>query len=173
MSRHIPRFLGSYKMYQANCTLEMLVGRDILIIRARRAVVRETESMPVSKVHVQQALVGAVKAGTAFRKSFERKVVLHIWPQYHNTAVKAIGPADIGGSGEIYVHVQELVGGFDGHHVRVNVYDALELCLSPQLDLCEGCYQVRTLHEPEVRRRMVRHPIDGYELIVNSLDTSS
>jgi hypothetical protein len=45
--------------------------------------------------------------------------------------------------------------------------------LSPQLDLCECCYQVRTLHEPEVRWRMVRHPIDGYELIVNRLDTSS
>jgi hypothetical protein len=96
--------------------------------------------MPLPKVHVEQPLVGAIKADTPFRKCPQRIVVLHVRSQYHYSAVEAIGPADIWSSGKIHVQTQKLIRGANGYHIRIDVYDALELCLSPELDLGERGY---------------------------------
>lgn len=99
---HIPRFLGTDEMHHTDRTLEVLIGRDVLVVCAGCAVIREAEPMPVPKMHIQEALVGAVEADAPFCQRFEREVVLHIGSQNHYTTVEAIGPSHVGDCGKIY-----------------------------------------------------------------------
>lgn len=99
---HVPGFLGTDKMHHTDRTLEVLIGRDVLVVCARRAVIREAEPMPVPKMHIQEALVSAVEADAPLRQRFERKVVLHVGSQDHYTTVEAVGPAHVGGGGKVY-----------------------------------------------------------------------
>lgn len=156
-------------MDQVNGTLEMLVGRDVLVVRAGGAVIGETEPMPVLEMHVQQSLIRAVEANAAFCQRLEGKIILQVGAQHHQPAVEAIRPANVRDGGEIHLEVEQLVGGPERHNVTINIYNAPELRLSPELDLGKRGYQVRALHQPEVGRGTVRHRVNGDQFIVNRL----
>jgi len=56
-------------MDHTDTALEMPVGRYVLIICARGAIVGETQSFPIGKVHIEQALVGPVEADPSLCQS--------------------------------------------------------------------------------------------------------
>ena len=135
LPRHIPRLLSPNKMNQTDGTLKMSVSRNILVVRTGGAVIGETEPMPVPEMHIQQALVRPVKANPSLGQRPQSKIILQVGSQHHHAAVETIRPADVRRGGEIDVHLQELVRGSDSHNIAVDVYNAPELRLAPQLDL--------------------------------------
>lgn len=137
LSRHMPRLRGTNEMDHADGTLEVSVGRNILIIGTGRAIIREAETVPVAEMLIQQSLVGAIETRTSLSKGPQGIVVLQIGPKDHQAAVETVGPADIWGSGEVRVQGQELIRGSESYHVAVNVDDAVELSLAPEFDLGE------------------------------------
>lgn len=66
LSGQIPGLLGTDEMNQTDGTLEMFIGRNILVICAWGTVIRKTQPVPIPKMQVQQSLVGAVEADALF-----------------------------------------------------------------------------------------------------------
>lgn len=102
--------------------------------------------MPVVKVHVEQSLVSSIKADAPLGERFQCKVVLHIGTDDHESAIEAIGPADIWRSREVYLERQQLVGSSNGHNVTVDVDDFLELGETPELDFGKCRNQIGSFH---------------------------
>lgn len=125
----------------------MFVGRDILIVRRRCDIVGETEAVEgVLKVHIQEALVSAVKRDPALGHRHHGIVITQVRRQSHHAGIEQVGPADVGGGGESMGEVEELVRGPVGDNVGVQIDDLAELGLFPQIDLSEGRVQVRAVH---------------------------
>lgn len=118
-------------MDHADTALEMPVGRHVLVICARGAVVDETQSLIMGEMHVEQALIGSVKAYSSLRQSQQGVVVCHIRVQHHHPRVEAVWPADIWDSGKVGVHCQELIRSSQGDHICIEVDYSLVLCLLP------------------------------------------
>lgn len=111
-------------MHHLNPALKVPIRRHILIVSARRAIIREAQPLPVSRseMHVQQPLVCAVEARAPGGESEEGVVVAHVGGEGEDAAVEAVGPADVwdGGEGGGIV-AEELVGGAEGDDVGVYV----------------------------------------------------
>lgn len=90
-------------MNQANGALEMLIGRNVLVVGAGGAVIREAQPMPISKMHVQQPLVRAVKANAPLSERLKRIVILQVGSKDHDTAIENIRPANIRCGREIFL----------------------------------------------------------------------
>lgn len=118
----------------------MLVCRDILITAARGAIVGKAQSLPILEMHVEQSLIGAVKADTPLSKSQKRIVIAEIRSEYQKTTVETIRPANIRYCSKIGVIIEKLIRCADCHHVGIDIHDLPELSLPPQLDFREGRY---------------------------------
>lgn len=73
----------------------MPVCGHILIVAAWSTIVGETQTMPVSEMHIEKTLVSTIKADTTLSECQETIVVAHIGGQDQKSTVEAIGPADI------------------------------------------------------------------------------
>ena len=61
-----PGLVGTNKMHHIYARLEVLIGRDVLVMGRWGDVVREAEAVVVLlEIHVQESLVGAVKGDAA------------------------------------------------------------------------------------------------------------
>lgn len=90
-------------MNQADGTLEMFIGGDILVVRTGGAIVRKTQPMPIAEMLIQQSLVSAVEANPSLRQGYQSRVVLEIGAENHHPAIEAIGPADVRDGGEMCI----------------------------------------------------------------------
>ena len=118
-----PRFVVTNVMNKADTTLEVPVRGHILVIATRRAVVGEAEPLPISKVHVQQPLIGSIEAYTPLCKSQEGVIVTHVGLQAEYTTVETVWPTDIGHSSKSVREVEQLIRSAQGHYVGVKVYE--------------------------------------------------
>lgn len=137
LPRQIPRLLGTNEMNEADSTLEMLVGRNVLVVRTRRAIIREAQSMPVAEMHVEQALVSPVETDPTLSECLQRIVVLQIGSQHHDSTIEAIRPAHVWRGGKVYIQGEQLVRGPDGDDIAVDIHDSLVLGKAPKLDFGE------------------------------------
>lgn len=65
LSTDDPRLVISDVMDHVDGALEVPVGRDILVISAGCAVIGKAQTMPFSKMHIQQPLVSTVETDTS------------------------------------------------------------------------------------------------------------
>lgn len=121
----------------------------------------------VFKVHVQQALVGAVKGDAALRHGEQGVVVAHVGREDHDARVENVGPSNVRGRGKGVLERKELVGSAVGDDVGVNVHNLGELGLLPQIDLCKGRVEVGAVHQVEVGAVLVAQPGDGNDMVVD------
>ena len=134
-----PWLLLPNEMRRAYTRLEVSIRRNILIMRAGRDIVRETQAIEaILEVHIQQSLVRAIKRDSSLRHGVQRPVITHVGSEHHEPGVEDVWPPNIGRRGERGVDVEELVWSAPGHHVRVHIHDALELDLFPERDFGEG-----------------------------------
>lgn len=122
-------------MHNADCALEMLEGRDILVVPAWCAVVGEAQSLPLPEMHVQETLICAIEANASLRKCKKRVVVLQVRPEDHNARIETVGPSNVGHSGKAGVKCEELVGSPKGYCISIKIHNLSILGLSPELDL--------------------------------------
>lgn len=118
-------------VYHIDAALKVSVRGHILIVPARRAIVRKTQPFPFTKVHIQETLVRPVKADPSIRQGKQSIVVSHVRLQGEHPAVEAIRPADIWSSCKRRGLLKELVRCPQSHHVCVKVDDMLKLCQPP------------------------------------------
>lgn len=169
-----PRLVASNEVDHAYARLEVAIGGNVLVVAGGRDVVGETESViVVLEVHVQQALVCAVKRNTPLCHGHQGIVVAQVWGQGHDSRVEEIGPSDVRGGGKWVVQVKQLVGCPVGYDIRVHVHNPSELGLFPQVDLCECRVEIGTVHQVEVRRLLVSHAGDWYYMVEDRLATAS
>lgn len=165
-----PRLLLPNKMRRAYTRLKVLIRRNILIMRARRDVIRETQAIEaVLEVHIQQSLIGSIKRDPALRHCIQRPVIPHVRSKHHQPGVEDIRPPNIRRRGERRLNGKQLVRSAPRHHVRVHVHDASELELFPERDFGEGRVQVDAVHQGEVLGLLVHHAVDGDDVVVDSL----
>ena len=118
-------------MDRADTALEMAIGWKVLIVPARSAVVCEAQSFPFPEVHVQESLIGTVKADASLCQREQGVVVAHIWVQHHHSTVEAVRPADVWDCCKVCVQSEKLVGSSQAHRIGIDVDNALVLCLPP------------------------------------------
>ena len=99
-SPNVPRLLIPDEVYHADITLKMSISGHILVACTRRTIVREAQSFPVSKMHIQQSLVCPIKAYTPLCQSKQCVVVAHIRFQGEHTAVETVRPTYVWSSRE-------------------------------------------------------------------------
>ena len=159
-------------MCDADRVAEVSIRRQVLIVGARRAVVREAQPLPIAKVRVQQALIRPVEAHSPLRKGQQRVVVPHVRREQHGTAVEAIGPAHVRRRGEAGLRkgFEELIRRAQGYGVGIEVDEAPEARLPPERDLGEGGGEVGPLHEVEVGGAPVEEAVDGDEVVVDGAE---
>lgn len=156
-------------MYHVDTALEMAICRHILVIPARRAIVGEAQSLPISEVHIQQSLICPIEAYSPCGQCQESIVVTHIGVQDHNPAVETIGPANVWHGSKVGVDGEKLVRGTQRDHVRIDVHQPPKLGLLPKVELCEGRGKVGSIHQVQVRGRLVHNAGDGDDYIVQCL----
>jgi hypothetical protein len=62
--------------------------------------------MPVTEMHIQETLIGSIKADPPLREGLQGIIVLHIGPESHQATVEAIRPAYVRGGSEIYLQCE-------------------------------------------------------------------
>lgn len=173
-STQSPRLIASNEVDHVNARLEVAVGGNVLVVAGGRDVVGEAKSVvAVLEVHVQQALVCAVKRYAPLGHGHQGIIVAQVWRQGHNSRVEEIGPSNIRGGGKGVVQVKELVGCPVSDDIGIYVHDPSELGLFPQIDLCECRVQVGTIHQVEVRRLLVSYAGNWYHMVEDGLATLS
>lgn len=144
---------------------------QILIMGRRCDVVGKRQAMHgVFKVHVQQALVGAIKGNAALRHGEQGIVVSQIGRQHHDASVEKIWPSNVWRSAERVLNGKELIRGAIGDDIRVYIDDLGELGLLPEVDLCKRGVEVGAVHEVEVRGVLVADSRDGNNMIEDGLE---
>lgn len=157
-------------MHHVNARLEMLIRRNVLVVSRRGDVVGEADAVVVgAKVHVEKALVGAVKGLAILGFHNQTLVLAQVGLQHHDARVEDVRPSDVGCGGERRVDVEELVGGAVRHNIGVYIHDFGELGLLPEVDLGEGRVKIDTVHEFEILRVSVLYSGDGDDMVVDGL----
>lgn len=166
----LPRLVGANEVDHVDTGLEVPVGWDVLVVSRRRDVVCEGKPVVVVlEVHIQQALICAVERDAAFGHGHHGVVVAHVRGEHHDARVEEVRPADIRRSCEGVGQLKELVGSPVGDNIGVDVYDLAKLKQLPEIDLGEGRVEIPTVHEVQVRRVRILDPVDGEDVIVDSL----
>lgn len=166
-----PWLVGADEVDHGDTRLEVTVGRKVLVVSRRSDVVRKGQAVVgVLEVHVQEALVGAVKGDAALGHGGQGVVLADIGGEDHDTGVEQIRPADIRCSSKGVWEVEELIGSAVGDNVGVDVDDLTELGLFPEVDLGEGGVEVGAVHEVQVAGRgLVLDTRDRYYIVVHIL----
>jgi len=165
-----PWLVRTNEVNHADGRLEMLVSRNVLVVRRRRDVVAEADAIEgVLEVHVQEALISTVERDSPLGQGYQCIIVAHIGRQGHDTGVEQIGPANIGSSGEGVGKIEELVGGAVGNDIGIDIDDLAELGQLPKVDLGEGRVEIGPVHQEEVRWVLVFDSLDGDHVVVDGL----
>lgn len=165
-----PRLLRANEVDQVDARLEVLIGRNILVVGGGRDIVGEAQAVvSVPEVHVQETLIGSVERDSPLGHSQQGVVITHVGRQNHDTSVEQVGPADIGSGGESVREVEELIGSPISDNVGIDVDDLAELGLLPEVDLGEGRVQIRAVHEEQVGRSVILNRLDGDDIVVDGL----
>lgn len=173
-STQSPRFVASNEVDHVYARLKVPVGGNVLVVAGGRDVVGKAQAVVVVlEVHVQQALVCAVKRNTPLGHGHKGVVIAQIRRQGHNSRVEEIGPSDVWCCGKRVVQVKELVGCPVSNDIRIYVHNLSELRLFPQIDLGECRVQIGAVHQVEVRRFLVSHAGDWYYIVEDILAKAS
>ena len=165
-SPNVPRFLISNEVYHADIALEMSISGHILVVSTWRTIVREAQSFPIPKMHIQQSLVCSIKAYTPLCQSKECVVVAHIRFQGEHTAVETVRPTYVWSSRKLGRIVEQLIWSAQSHDIRVYVDYMLELGLPPKGYLGKRGDEVGSVHEVEIGRGSVYDTVDRYYVVV-------
>lgn len=115
-------------------------------------------------------MVSSVEADPPLCQGRKGIVVSHVGIEDKEATVETVRPANIRDCGEFGVEVEQLVGSSESDHISIQVHYPLELCLPPELDLCECGDQVGSTHEIEVRRLGIGVLLDRYDIVVDGLE---
>lgn len=165
-----PGLVSANEVDQVDAGLEVAVGREVLVVRRRGDVVGKGQAVEVVlEVDVEQTLVGTVKGDAAVRHGDQGVVVAVVGRQGHDTRVEDVGPANVGRGRKGVWEVEELVRSAIGDDVGVDVDNARELRLLPQVDLCEGRVQIGTVHQVQVGGLVIADSRHRQDIVVDGL----
>jgi hypothetical protein len=165
-----PWLLCADEVDHIDARLKVSVGGHILVMSRGCDVVGEAEAVEaLLVVHVQEALVGAVKGDTPLGHGHHGVIVAHVRSQNHKPSVEQVWPANVGRGRECMGKVKELIGRPVSHHVGINIDNLAELGLLPQIDLGEGRVQVPAVHEIQIGRVLILNATDGDDIVIHGL----
>lgn len=147
ISTREPGLVGAYEVDHVDTGLKVSVGRHILVVSGRSNIVGEAQSVIMAtKVHVDQALIGAVKGDAPLGHGYHGIEITHVGCQDHNTRVEEIGPSNIRRSSERLRDGKELFGSSVCYDIGIDVYDFRELSKLPEIDLGKSRMQIAAVH---------------------------
>jgi len=148
----LPWLVFADEMHEAEAVLEVPVSRLVLVAGARGAIIRETQAVPWAMVvvFVQETLVGAVKACATSCHGLHGIVLSNARRQKHDPAIEAVRPSYIGGSGEVMMQLEQLIGRAKSNDIGIDVDNLAEVLLSPECNLCESKAKIQSIEANEV-----------------------
>lgn len=166
-----PGLIGANEVNHVDAGLEVPVGGHVLVVGGWSDVVSEAQAVVmVTKVHVDEALVGAVKGDAPLSHGHHGVVVAHVGGEDHDSRVEKVGPSNVGCSCKILGNGEELIGGSVSDNISVDVDNFRELCELPEVDFGEGGVQVGAIHKIQVGRAVIANTRHGEDVIIHGLE---
>jgi hypothetical protein len=89
-------------------------------------------------MRVEEPLIGTIKADASLSEGAQRMIVLHVRTQDHDSAIETVRPSNIRYRCKVGIQREKFVRSSKRDNITIEIDDATELCLAPELDLGES-----------------------------------
>lgn len=127
VSTYGPWFVGTDEVGHRDAGAVVVIRWGVLIMPRRCDVINERESIPISKVLVQQTLISAIERYPPVCKIEQAVVRPRIRFEHHDTAIETIRPPDIRRRRKPLLGLEQFLGRPQSNHISIDIHNLFKL----------------------------------------------